>query len=234
MISKLLTAKFAGLAAAATLGVGTAAAAVSGVLPGQNPPPKQSIHVAAPNPSSSASAARIFFKTGATGPKQERPHGSGRQTGVSGGTNALPATGMDNSKSAFGLCTAFLTHHPTTTSTAPGSSDEAPPFHALIQDNGGVTQTVAYCHNLVAAHSSTTAGPRSSDRPDTAPPSAGNPSGANKSSTAGQSSTAGRSPEAGRSSGSGSQTGAQAGGTDHSGSRSPGSGSGEPASTSGH
>lgn len=178
MISKLVTAKFAAAATVAAFGLGTAAAAATGSLPGQQPPHHGAViadEVEPTTTSSSTTSTTAPSGTTTTEPSSPDVSPSGGSATGSADTPSLPMTGPANANAQFGLCTAFLAHHPTATASGPGESDQAPPFQALIDQNGGMSGTYTYCQGVVTSRStsttSTTTGTGSEpDSPDNVTP----------------------------------------------------------------
>lgn len=148
VLTKLLSAKVAGIAAGVVLGATTAAAAATGNLPSsaQTAVSDAVSHVGVSLPSGSSGT-----NTSTSGTNQS----SNKPT-----TNAA----ADNPNAQFGLCTAFLAGSPANdlgTSGEPLTSGQpltgkyaATPFAALITAHGGVTGTTTYCKGVVAAHTS--------------------------------------------------------------------------------
>ena len=159
MISKMLTAKAAAAATIAALGLGTAAAAMAGALP------TQANSHATVNLTTSGSATTAGSTTADTNQGQ----GSGHTPDA-----------VTNTHAQFGLCTAFLAHHPSGTTPSSVPSDSSKVFSALITLKGGLAGTVTYCQGVVATHSTS---PDSTDKPD----STGTNQGAGKPSDAGSS-----------------------------------------------
>jgi hypothetical protein len=122
MFSKLLTAKAATIATVAVLGVGTAAAA-SGHLP---------IH--------SSSTAKAHATSALT-----TSVAKSLATTI-GGSASHPVS----PHAQFGLCTAYLAQHPTSSATAPG--DQSTTFKALIAAHGGNSGTWTFCNTYVSAN----------------------------------------------------------------------------------
>lgn len=187
VLSKVLTAKFAALATAAAFGIGTAAAAAAGSLPGQT------------------SHANSHATAGlATAAANQTPHGQGNSShpGAAGNpTNgSIPLTGPANSHAEFGLCTAFLAAANGHTSTSGGSTLSSLPqynseaFMALIGEHKGVAGTTTYCQGVVASH------PSSSDNTtDTGKPvDVGKPANAGKPADTGKPANAGKPADTGK------------------------------------
>lgn len=178
VLSKLLTAKVAALATIAAFGLGTAAAAAAGSLPGQTS--HASKHAAkglatAQAHVSSSTSHSTSHSTSATNPSKTT-------------TGSIPSTGPANVHAQFGLCTAFLASNTSTqTSTPPQDSSTA--FAALIKEHGGTpASTVSYCKSIAHPGSGS-----SSDEPSGTgkPSNTGKPSGAGKPSNTGKPSGAG-------------------------------------------
>jgi hypothetical protein len=147
MLSKLLTAKAAAAATLLALGLGTAAAAATGALPMQTG-----------NANSHASAGLAIAASSSSG--------SDSNSNKSSGSNSTGAAG--NTHAQFGLCTAFLAHHPAS-STPPSSvpSDSSKTFSALISSHGGlIGTTITYCQGVVAKHSANAGSDHASTGPD--------------------------------------------------------------------
>ena len=138
MLSKMLTAKAAAAATVAALGLGTAAAAATGALP-----------IGTANSHANSGLAIATSSS------------SGTNNGSSGHAknSAANSTGAaDNPHAQFGLCTAFLAHHPASVSPASSvPSDKSTTFSALISNHGGLAGTTAYCQTVVST-TTTTAG----------------------------------------------------------------------------
>ena len=138
MLSKLLTAKAAAAATVAALGLGTAAAAATGALP-----------IGTTNSHANAGLAIATSSSSGTN------NGSSGQAKNSGANSTGAA---DNPHAQFGLCTAFLAHHPASASPASSvPSDQSKTFSALISNHGGLAGTAAYCQTVVST-TTTTAG----------------------------------------------------------------------------
>jgi len=145
MLSKLLTAKAAAAATVAVLGLGTAAAAMTGSLPTQSQGSQHAV----------IGLATASSNSGSTG-QGNSSHGNNSTSSGSAG-----ASGMANTNAQFGLCTAFLAHHP----SSPYSSvpaDSAPPFKALMGTKS-VGDTVIACKATIAAHNTSTGANTGSD-----------------------------------------------------------------------
>ena len=174
MIGKLLTAKVAAGLAVGALTVGTAAAAVSGALPGQGSGSHGPAHVTVGGASNSGSTS-----------DHHPSHGAPSFTSGANSANPsskVPATGPANSHAQFGLCTAFLNFNTATQKSLP-PQDSSTAFKALITQNSGVPKTVTYCEGVVKTPPSDNTGSSG----DTAKPSgAGKPSGVGKPAGVGQ------------------------------------------------
>jgi hypothetical protein len=159
VLKKLMTAKAAAVATTLAFGLGTAAAAATGSLPGQsghansNAAPglaiatsHQSGHSGRPTTSSVT-----IGTTGTSSPTAPKTRTSG---------SSIPATGPANQNAQFGLCTAFLNGQKhVTTSSSPTSQPpqySSTAFQALIAQNGSVAATTTYCQHLVATTHQTT------------------------------------------------------------------------------
>ncbi len=175
MLSKLTTAKIAGLAAVGVLGIGTAAAAATGSLPGQTS------HASSNAASGLATASsHDSVPDTATSSTTEVTTAPGATVATPAATsNSIPPTGPANVHAQFGLCTAFLAGNSTTS----GSSTTLPPqdsstaFRALIGQNGGVAATVTYCKGIVSAGAPTGTGSATSSG---APAGSGKPVGSGR------------------------------------------------------
>ena len=150
VLKKVMTVKAAAIAATLAFGMGAAAAAATGSLPGQS------------HASSNAVGLAIATSHRSTTTSSSTAAGA-KQTNTSG--SSIPATGPANQHAQFGLCTAFLNgqkpHGTTTTSTAPTTTSLPPQysstaFKALIAQNGGVAATTTYCKGVVANHQAST------------------------------------------------------------------------------
>lgn len=165
VLSKILTAKVAAAATIAAFGVGTAAAAVNGALPGQtsnaNSHAQSGLTVAASHTAAGTSSNSSTGDTtgSASGSVTNSVTNSGSVTNSSS-SSSIPATGPANIHAQFGLCQAFLAGQ---NSSSTSSSTSNPPqysstaFQALIAQNGSVSATTTYCHGVVTAHSTGTA-----------------------------------------------------------------------------
>jgi hypothetical protein len=200
MLSKVLTAKFAAAATAAAFGLGTAAAAATGSLPGQT------------------SHANSHAATGlATAASHQKSHGAGStgHHGSSGnspsGSGSLALTGTANRHAQFGLCTAFLAAGGSQSATSGGSVPSTPPqynstaFKALIGEHNGVAGTTTYCHGVVAAHPGSHGDTNDTGKPADAgkPASTGKPAGTGKPADVGPPTSTGSPTGAGKPSGAG-------------------------------
>lgn len=148
MLSKLLTAKAAVGATALALGLGTAAAAATGALPTQHA-------------NSHADAGLAIAASSQSGT-------NGNSNGHGKNSNAANSTGAANNPHAqFGLCTAFMQHHPTSSSPSV-PSDSSKTFKALIANpaHSGLASTWTYCQGVIAQHSATTDTGDTADTPD--------------------------------------------------------------------
>jgi hypothetical protein len=162
MLSKLLTAKFAAAAAVAAIGMGTAAAAATGSLPGQTD-----------NTPSQAQNGLTTANSHVGANSSTKGHSNHSVT-----PGVVQSSGQANSHAQYGLCQAFL--NATTTTTTPASTPpqySAPPFKALITEHKGIAATTTYCQGL--SKPSDNAQSNSADqsgKPDTAKPAnAGTP-----------------------------------------------------------
>ena len=187
MLSRLLTAKVAAAATIAVFGLGTAAAAAAGALPGQTS--QASTHA-------SSGLATAAAHLSSSGPRSGSTTGSSTTTATtkSNASTLIPATGPANIHAQFGLCTAFLAGNPTvtgSTSTTLPPQDSSTAFQALIHQNGGVAATRTYCQGVA--------------RPGQ-PSSTGKPSDTGKPSHPGQSSAKAKGSPTGKPSSSGSST----------------------------
>jgi hypothetical protein len=163
MSKAAMTAKAVAVAAAAVLGAGTAAAAVTGNLPGQS-------HAAAHLTVSGSSSTSSH-------------HGSNN---APGGTTSgsIPSTGPANSHALFGLCTGFLAGQQNTTSTSTPPQDSSTAFKDLIAETGGsVAATTSFCQSYVQEHHP--GKPSNTGKPS----DTGKPSGAGKPANPGSSSS---------------------------------------------
>lgn len=133
MLSKILTAKVAAAATVAALGLGTAAAAMTGALPTQ-----------------ANSHATVNLTTSGSGSTA----GDNANTGK--GSSHTP-NAVTNTNAEFGLCTALINHHASQTTPSAVPSDSSKVFSAFITEHGGTGTTslsnaLAYCNSYVAAH----------------------------------------------------------------------------------
>ena len=143
MISKILTAKAAAAATVAALGLGTAAAAMTGALP------TQANHHATVNLTTAGS--------GSTNNTNGQSNNNGQ------GSNHMP-NAVTNQNAQFGLCTAFFAHYPVGTTVTSVPSDKSKVFSAFLAMHGGVSGTTTYCTPIVASHpTSATDTPDSTD-----------------------------------------------------------------------
>src|SRR4051794_29327617 len=140
MLSKLLSAKVAGVVACAVLGSTGVAAAATGNLPAQ----------------AQTAVSNAMSHVDVSVPKG---NSQGVGHGKSAASHGKPANGSDqtdaNGNSQFGLCTAFLAapnDHANAQSgqnTKSGKNDSTA-FAKLIADNGGsVASTTAHCNTVV-------------------------------------------------------------------------------------
>jgi len=205
MLSKLLTAKAAAAATVAVLGLGTAAAAATGALP-----------IGTANSHADAGLAIATSNSSGTN------NGSNGHSKNSGANSTGAAS---NQHAQFGLCTAFLAHHPASVSPATSvPSDKSKTFSALISSHGGLAGTSTYCQTVVST-TTTTAG--SGDSADTnGTENQGKPADAGKPSSTPPVSTpnSGGTGTADTASGGSSSTGTGAAGSSSSGASSSGSG----------
>ena len=152
-ISRLLSAKVAAAATVAAFGLGTAAAAATGSLPGQSGGHPATIQVS--DSSTTASTTTTTDQSTLTS-SPVVDQGTSQPTG----SGAVPATGPANQQAQFGLCTAFLAGGPTTATTDLPPRDHSTAFQALLAEHGGVAGTTSYCQGVVAAkHATTTTTP---------------------------------------------------------------------------
>jgi hypothetical protein len=149
MLSKLLSAKVAGLVAGAVLGSTGVAAAATGNLPA---PAQTAVSDAMSHVSVSVPSGN---RHGAGHGKSEASHGKSAN-----GTDQTDANG----NSQFGLCTAFLAAPNDHANAQSGQNtnsgkDDSTAFTKLIADNGGsVASATAHCNTVVAEHSTGAAG----------------------------------------------------------------------------
>lgn len=208
MLSKVLTAKFAAAATVAAFGLGTAAAAATGALPGQT--------------SHANSHAASGLATAAAAAGSSANHGSSNHATSSGGTTSakIPSTGPANSQAQYGLCTAFL--QATRTQAGNNGASSPPPspqynstaFKALIAENNGVSGTTTYCRGVVATHASTSGNAAAGQPSDTGKPAnTGRPANTGQPADTGKPATTGRPAGAGQSSDAGAHPSAT--GTTH-------------------
>ena len=175
MLSKVLTAKAAAVATIAAFGLGTAAAAAGGALPGE-------------------SHANTHAATGlAIAASHQAPAAVTASSSASSSASSLPRTGPANVHAQYGLCTAFLAAQKPTTSSASTPTSEPPQysstaFKALIGEHGGVAATTTYCEGVVTAKHSTTHPTDPTDEP-----SADTPEGSGKPASPGNSAGKGKS-----------------------------------------
>jgi hypothetical protein len=152
MLSNLLSAKLAAAAAIAAFGIGTAAAATTGHLPGFTPPDHPPVSFV----NASGTTTDQTSTTSSTTSTTADP------TTTSSSGSSIPQTGPANQHALFGLCTAFLagTSDDTSTSTsatsapastpAPSGKDNSTAFQALINETGGTpAATTTFCQNYV-------------------------------------------------------------------------------------
>lgn len=140
VLSKILTAKVAAAATVAAFGLGTAAAAATGSLPGQT-------SHANSHASHGLAIASSHTAAGTTNGKGH-PSGSAGSSSPSG----ISPTGPANSQAQFGLCQAFLAAQNTSSSNPSTSPPQynSTAFKALIRQNGGsVSGTTTYCKGVV-------------------------------------------------------------------------------------
>lgn len=144
MLSKLFTAKAALGATAAVLGIGTAAAAATGSLPGQTS--HASAHATA---GLDTAAAHVGQHSSGSSPGSQ----AGRQSNQNTSTSSIPATGPANANAQFGLCRAFLAGNTdSSVSSMSPPQDGSTAFKALIAENGGsIAATITYCQGVVTA-----------------------------------------------------------------------------------
>jgi hypothetical protein len=144
MLSKLLSAKVAGVVAGAVLGSTGVAAAATGNLPA---PAQTAV-------SNAMSHVDVSVPTG---------NSHGAEHGKSGASHGKPANGSDQAdasgNSQFGLCTGFLAAPNDHANAQSGENtnsgkDDSTAFSKLIADNGGsAASATAYCNTVVAEHS---------------------------------------------------------------------------------
>lgn len=142
MLSKLLTAKAAAAATVAALGLGTAAAAATGALPMQ-----QANH-----------HADAGLTISASGQSNGSDNGSTNGGNQPSGKNTTGAA--ENPNAQFGLCTAFLAHHPASGTLTSVPSDKSKTFSAFesAASHDGLANTWTYCQTVISDHSTTTLG----------------------------------------------------------------------------
>lgn len=145
VLSKVLTAKAAAVATIAAFGIGTAAAAATGALPGQTS-----------HANSHADAGLAIAASHTAAGTNGKSNGKGHNSPTGSNSNsAIPATGPANSHAQFGLCTAFLAAQKSTNSTTSSPPQyNSTAFKALIAQNGGVAGTTTYCTGVVKSHPS--------------------------------------------------------------------------------
>jgi hypothetical protein len=153
MLSNLLSAKLAAAAAVAAFGIGTAAAATTGHLPGFSPPGHPAVTFV--NASGTTTDPTSTTSSTSTSSTTTDPTTLSNTSSTPG----IPLTGPANQHALFGLCTAFLagssddgstTTAPTNTPTAPSGKDDSTAFKALINETGGTpAATTAFCQNYV-------------------------------------------------------------------------------------
>lgn len=175
MIGKLLTAKVLAGTTAIAIGVGTAAAALSGALPTQ-----ATNHA---NAHAKAGLATAASHVG-TGGAHASTHATSSSSATSSSTapttpSSIQSTGIANSHALFGLCTAFLAGNASSSS----GKDSSAAFKALIAETGGsAATTMTFCSNFVM-----------NNHPGGKPSTTGKPSSTGKPSTTGKPTSAGKS-----------------------------------------
>lgn len=149
LLSKLLTAKAAAAATVAALGLGTAAAAATGALP-----------IGTANSHSSSGLAIATSSSSGTNSGKSSDHANNASNSSANSTGAA-----DNQNAQFGLCTAFLAHHPASVSPATSvPSDNSKTFSALISNHGGLAGTTTYCQTVMSSTTTTAASGDSTDK----------------------------------------------------------------------
>lgn len=183
VLSKILTAKAAAAATVAVFGLGTAAAAASGSLPGQ-----ATSHANSHAHHGLATAASHAGKNHGQASHNDHTAGPAGTTGTSS-SSTIPPTGPANTHAQYGLCQAFLSFQNTPTSSPsslPSSSPSTsvPPqyrstaFSALLGEHKGASGTTTYCQDLVKASSSGADSTDTNGSGDSGKPAdAGKPSG---------------------------------------------------------
>lgn len=145
MLPKLLSAKVAAVAAAATLGAAGVAAAATGHLPSnaQSAVSGAASHMGLviPKPGGSGSSTATGTSHHSTKGKTDHDDKAGKHKSSGHGPND------DNAN--FGQCQAFLSG----SATGRSHKDHSTAFADLIADHGrSVSSTTAYCKKVVAAH----------------------------------------------------------------------------------
>jgi hypothetical protein len=138
LLSRLLTAKIAAAATVCAFGLGTAAAAATGSMPG-------STSHASPH-----AAAGLATATSHHPAVPASAHGPAAISTASAPTS-LPSTGPANVHAQFGPCTAFMAANAgtgTSTSSTMPPQDASTAFQALSSQHGGVAATTAYCKGV--------------------------------------------------------------------------------------
>ncbi len=150
MLSKLLSAQAAGVAAAALLGAAGVAAAATGNLPSSAQSAVSSalshVDLSIPRPSNQGTT------NGNNASTTSAKTSSGKTDNDKTGTGK-PADKGANAKADFGQCTAFLAG----STTGREHKDHSTAFSDLIADHGGMAKTTAFCKAVVAEHESDTA-----------------------------------------------------------------------------
>jgi hypothetical protein len=207
MLSKLLTAKAAAAATVAALGLGTAAAAATGALP-----------IGTTNSHSSSGLAIATSSSSGTNSGNSKGHANNSGTNSTGAAN--------NQNAQFGLCTAFLAHHPASVTPATSvPSDNSKTFSALISNHTDLAGTIAYCQTVMST-TTTHAGPGDSTDNNGTDNNSGKPADAGKPSSTPPVSTpnSGGTGTADTASGESSSTGTGTAGTSSNGASGAGSG----------
>lgn len=149
MLSKILTAKFAAAATAAAFGLGTAAAAATGSLPGQTD--NANTHATTSGLTTAAANQTSHGNSNGHGNAQSHGASAGHTTGSGGSASTGPA----NQHAQFGLCTAYLATHTSSTSSTSLPQDNSTAFKALsAAANQQNESTSAYCTTVVSQHNS--------------------------------------------------------------------------------
>jgi hypothetical protein len=136
--SRLVTAKVVAAATVGLFGIGTAAAAATGSLPGQRPRPANGSVGTSSHPPPPSPALKS--------PLPSRPAGGSPATTTP--ATAHPAT----IPAQIGVCTAFLAATAGASSTHvsfPFPQGPGAAFQALMSRHGGKSATIAYCQSVV-------------------------------------------------------------------------------------